>query len=139
MVSESKNVQCDLDSFFPLQSGPPSVRPSASVLCKRRSGGGGNAPSEQADRQLDNGSRLGKIRGKRTGEREKRASERVSEEGVGAIVHTWPELWEGEEEGERENGRLDCHTRLESKTYKFYVAANGASSIAPSLASVPPL
>ena len=44
--------------------------------------------SEQADRQLDNGSRLGKIRGKREREREK--SERVSEEGVGAIVHTWP-------------------------------------------------
>ena len=33
----------------------------------------------------------------------------------------------------RKNGRLDCHTRLESKTYKFCVAANGATSIAPSL------
>ena len=58
-------------SFFPSKAVP-------SVLCKRRSSGSGATASEQADRQLDNGSRLGKIRGKQERERKERASERYS-------------------------------------------------------------
>ena len=66
-------------TFNATRTATPSVLPlqSSLVLCKRRKEQwqrrNSERAGEQADRQLDNGSRLGKIRGKQ--EREKRARE----------------------------------------------------------------
>ena len=95
---------------------------SSLVLCKRRSSGA--TASERARRPPIRQRKSSWKNPWETGEREKNGgSERYSSYVAKATR-------EGGGTTMRENGRLDCHTRLESKTYKFYVAA---TSIAPSI------